>query len=398
MIVLFFYLSKHVIIILLIGGDMDYIITATCHFGVEAVLKREIINLGLDIISVTDGRIEFKGNATDIFRANLYLRTAERVFVNLLNFTAYTFEELYEAVYKYEWADLLEPDANFIVNGRSYNSKLFSISDCQRITERAIIDKLNKKYNKSYYEKTGKIYSLEISMLNDVATLYLNTSGPGLHKRGYRRKQGAAPIKETLASAMIQLSVWNPDRPLLDPFTGSGTIPIEAAMIAKNIPAGILRRFDCEHFSFMKDVDFKGIRNKAKSEINQEREINIMGSDYDRNMIMTARENSEALGLDDIFFFTKEVRKIEELEDYGVIITNPPYGIRLDDETLDRTYENFNSLIETIPTWSIYVITDYDVKSVFSRKIDKNRKLYNGKIKTYFYTMLGPRPPRDNDV
>ena len=377
---------------------MEYTLTATCHFGVEAVLKREITDLGLKIKSTTDGRVEFYGQAEDIFRANLFLRTAERVFVNLIEFEAFTFEDLYQGIFAFPWADLLEEDANFIINGRSCKSKLFSISDCQRVTERAIIDKLNLSYNKSYYEKTGKIYSFEISMLNDQATLYLNTSGPGLHKRGYRKKQGAAPIKETLASAMIQLSVWNPDRELLDPFTGSGTIPIEAAMIAKNIPSGILRRFDCEHFSFMNEVDFKGIRDQAFANINQNRPINIKGSDYDRNMIMTARENASSLKLDDIFFFTKEVRKIEDLGEYGVIITNPPYGIRLSDETLDRTYENFNSLIESIPTWSIYMITDYDIKDVINREINKNRKLYNGKIKTYFYTMLGPRPPREDHV
>ncbi len=377
---------------------MEYTLTATCHFGVEAVLKREITDLGLKIKSTTDGRVEFYGQAEDIFRANLFLRTAERVFVNLIEFEAFTFEDLYQGIFAFPWADLLEEDANFIINGRSYKSKLFSISDCQRVTERAIIDKLNLSYNKSYYEKTGKIYSFEISMLNDQATLYLNTSGPGLHKRGYRKKQGAAPIKETLASAMIQLSVWNPDRELLDPFTGSGTIPIEAAMIAKNIPSGILRRFDCEHFSFMNEVDFKAIRDQAFANINQDRQINIKGSDYDRNMIMTARENAASLKLDDIFFFTKEVRKIEDLGEYGVIITNPPYGIRLSDETLDRTYENFNSLIESIPTWSIYMITDYDIKDVINREINKNRKLYNGKIKTYFYTMLGPRPPREDHV
>lgn len=377
---------------------MEYTLTATCHFGVEAVLKREITDLGLKIKSTTDGRVEFYGQAEDIFRANLFLRTAERVFVNLIEFEAFTFEDLYQGIFAFPWADLLEEDANFIINGRSYKSKLFSISDCQRVTERAIIDKLNLSYNKSYYEKTGNIYSFEISMLNDQATLYLNTSGPGLHKRGYRKKQGAAPIKETLASAMIQLSVWNPDRELLDPFTGSGTIPIEAAMIAKNIPSGILRRFDCEHFSFMNEVDFKAIRGQAFANINQNRPINIKGSDYDRNMIMTARENAASLKLDDIFFFTKEVRKIEDLGEYGVIITNPPYGIRLSDETLDRTYENFNSLIESIPTWSIYMITDYDIKDVINREINKNRKLYNGKIKTYFYTMLGPRPPREDHV
>ena len=377
---------------------MEYTLTATCHFGVEAVLKREITDLGLKIKSTTDGRVEFYGQAEDVFRANLFLRTAERVFVNLIEFEAFTFEDLYQGIFAFPWADLLEEDANFIINGRSYKSKLFSISDCQRVTERAIIDKLNLSYNKSYYEKTGKIYSFEISMLNDQATLYLNTSGPGLHKRGYRKKQGAAPIKETLASAMIQLSVWNPDRELLDPFTGSGTIPIEAAMIAKNIPSGILRRFDCEHFSFMNEVDFKAIRDEGFANINQNRPINIKGSDYDRNMIMTARENASSLKLDDIFFFTKEVRKIKDLGEYGVIITNPPYGIRLSDETLDRTYENFNSLIETIPTWSIYMITDYDIKDVIHREINKNRKLYNGKIKTYFYTMLGPRPPREDHV
>lgn len=369
--------------------------TATCHFGVEAVLKRELINLGLEIKEVTDGHIVFYCNAADIFRANLFLRTAERIQINLMEFKAYSFEELYDGISRYNWADLIPKDANFIVNGRSFNSKLFSISDCQRITEKAIIDSLNKKYGNIYYEKTGRRYRFEISLLNDMATLYLDSSGPGLHKRGYRKDQGAAPIKETLAAAMIRLSVWNPDRPLLDPFTGSGTIPIEAAMIARNIPPGILRKFDCEHFAFMEGVDMKAIRLEARENIDWNRSINIKGSDYDRNMIQIARENSSMLKLNDIFFFTKEVRKVETENEYGVVITNPPYGKRLEDAMLDRTYENFNSFIEKNPTWSIYVITDYPLKDVISRSIDKNRKLYNGKLKTYFYTMLGPRPPKE---
>lgn len=375
---------------------MIYTLTATCHFGTEAVLKREILNLGLEIKSVTDGHIEFYGTSADIFRANLWLRTAERVNINLLEFDAYTFDELYENVFSLDWAEILPEDANFVINGRSYESKLFSISDCQRITERAIIDKLNLTYNKDYYEKTGKKYNFEISLNRDHAILYLDSSGAGLHKRGYRKMQGAAPIKETLAAAMINLSVWNKDRPLYDPFCGSGTIPIEAAMIARNIAPGILRRFSCEHFGFLDLSEFRTIRKDAKAAIDKDLTLNITGSDYDRNMIMIARDNTQNIGVEDIFLFTKEVRKVEIEDDYGVIITNPPYGVRLDDELLDRTYGNFKTLIDKLPTWSTYVITDYDkLETALDRKADKNRKLYNGKIKTYFYTFLGPRPPKE---
>lgn len=208
--------------------------------------------------------------------------------------------------------------------------------------------------------------------------------------------QGAAPIKETLAAAMINLSVWNKDRPLYDPFCGSGTIPIEAAMIARNIAPGILRRFSCEHFGFLDLSEFRTIRKDAKAAIDKDLTLNITGSDYDRNMIMIARDNTQNIGVEDIFLFTKEVRKVEIEDDYGVIITNPPYGVRLDDELLDRTYGNFKTLIDKLPTWSTYVITDYDkLETALDRKADKNRKLYNGKIKTYFYTFLGPRPPKE---
>lgn len=375
---------------------MIYTLTATCHFGTEAVLKREILNLGLEIKSVTDGHIEFYGTSADIFRANLWLRTAERVHINLLEFDAHTFDELYENVFSLDWADILPEDANFVINGRSYESKLFSISDCQRITERAIIDKLNLTYNKDYYEKTGKKFNFEISVNRDHAILYLDSSGAGLHKRGYRKMQGAAPIKETLAAAMINLSVWNKDRPLYDPFCGSGTIPIEAAMIARNIAPGILRRFSCEHFGFLDLSEFRTIRKDAKAAIDKDSTLNITGSDYDRNMILIARDNTQNIGVEDIFLFTKEVRKVEIEDEYGVIITNPPYGIRLDDELLDRTYGNFKTLIDKLPTWSTYVITDYEkLETVLDRKSDKNRKLYNGKIRTYFYTFLGPRPPKE---
>lgn len=375
---------------------MIYTLTATCHFGTEAVLKREILNLGLEIKSVTDGHIEFYGTSADIFRANLWLRTAERVHINLLEFDAHTFDELYENVFSLDWADILPEDANFVINGRSYESKLFSISDCQRITERAIIDKLNLTYNKDYYEKTGKKFNFEISVNRDHAILYLDSSGAGLHKRGYRKMQGAAPIKETLAAAMINLSVWNKDRPLYDPFCGSGTIPIEAVMIARNIAPGILRRFSCEHFGFLDLSEFRTIRKDAKAAIDKDSTLNITGSDYDRNMILIARDNTQNIGVEDIFLFTKEVRKVEIEDEYGVIITNPPYGIRLDDELLDRTYGNFKTLIDKLPTWSTYVITDYEkLETVLDRKSDKNRKLYNGKIRTYFYTFLGPRPPKE---
>ncbi|MCI6609803.1 MAG: class I SAM-dependent RNA methyltransferase [Ezakiella sp.] len=375
---------------------MEYTLTATCHFGCESVLKRELMDLGFDIIRVTDGHIEYKSDAAGIFRSNLWLRTAERVQINMIEFTAYTFDELYENIYAFDWVEILPPDANFVINGRSYNSKLFSISDCQRITEKAIIDKLNVTYNKDYYEKTGKKFNFEISIVNDFATLYLDSSGAGLHKRGYRTTQGAAPLKETLAASMINLSVWNKDRALYDPFCGSGTILIEAAMIARNIAPGILRRFNCEHFDFLDKSEFRTIRKEAKDGIDRDSKLNIKGSDYDRSMILKARNNTQNMNLEnDIFLFTKEVRKVELEDEYGVIITNPPYGIRLDDDTLDRTYNNFKALLDKLPTWSVYMITDYEkVTDVFS-KPDKNRKLYNGKIKTYFYSYLGPRPPKE---
>ncbi len=379
---------------------MLYTCTATCLFGLEKIVKNEILNLGFSIKNVTDGHVEFLCDDDGIFKANYFLRTAERVQINLLEFKAESFEELYDNINEINWYEYMPENADFKINGRSYNSKLFSISDCQRITEKAIIDSMNRKYKKNFYEKNGDRYVFEISLINDIATLYLNSSGAGLHMRGYRLQQGSAPIKETLASGLIQLSVWNKDRILLDPFTGSGTIPIEAMMIGRNIPAGIFRKFDCEKFMFLNKDNFQNIRKQGVRNVDKTTKLKIYASDYDRNMIQKARENISKFPFpDDVFFFTKEVRKLELENDYGVIITNPPYGKRLDDQLLNRTYENFKTLIDKLTNYSIYVITDYNkLEEVFKRKATKKRKLYNGNLRTDYYQFLGPKPIRGENV
>lgn len=373
-----------------------YELIATSSFGLEAIVKRELNDLGLEVTKTDNGHIYFNGDAIDIARANINLRCADRVLINLKSFKAESFEELFDGIYELPWNDILDEDSNFIVEGRSHKSKLFSISDCQRITEKAIIKKLQMKHNISRFTKSSHRHRLEISLLNDIASITLDTSGDSLHKRGYRDKQGAAPLKETMAAALVKLSFYNKDRPFFDPFCGSGTIPIEALLIARNIAPGLDRDFDSMNFKFIDADLFKKARMEAMEKIDYKSKVYIDASDISHKSIAIAKHNLENLGLsDDIRFFVKDFRDVDIKNNYGVIITNPPYGKRLEEDNLRSLYSDFGKKIKNLDTWSIYVLTSYeDIERDFSRKADKNRKLYNGSLKTYYYQFYGKKPEK----
>lgn len=373
-----------------------YELIATSSFGLEAIVKRELNDLGLEVIKTDNGHIYFNGDAIDIARANINLRCADRVLINLKSFKAESFEELFDGIYELPWNDILDEDSNFIVEGRSHKSKLFSISDCQRITEKAIIKKLQMKHDISRFTKSSHRHRLEISLLNDIASITLDTSGDSLHKRGYRDKQGAAPLKETMAAALVKLSFYNKDRPFFDPFCGSGTIPIEALLIARNIAPGLDRDFDSMNFKFIDADLFKKARMEAMEKIDYKSKVYIDASDISHKSIAIAKHNLENLGLsDDIRFFVKDFRDVDIKNNYGVMITNPPYGKRLEEDNLRSLYSDFGKKIKNLDTWSIYVLTSYeDIERDISRKADKNRKLYNGSLKTYYYQFYGKKPEK----
>lgn len=373
-----------------------YELIATSSFGLEAIVKRELNDLGLEVTKTDNGHIYFNGDAIDIARANINLRCADRVLINLKSFKAESFEELFDGIYELPWNDILDEDSNFIVEGRSHKSKLFSISDCQRITEKAIIKKLQMKHDISRFTKSSHRHRLELSLLNDIASITLDTSGDSLHKRGYRDKQGAAPLKETMAAALVKLSFYNKDRPFFDPFCGSGTIPIEALLIARNIAPGLDRDFDSMNFKFMDADLFKKARLEAMEKIDYKSKVYIDASDISHKSIAIVKHNLENLGLsDDIRFFVKDFRDVDIKNNYGVMITNPPYGKRLEEDNLRSLYSDFGKKIKNLDTWSIYVLTSYeDIERDFSRKADKNRKLYNGSLKTYYYQFYGKKPEK----
>lgn len=369
---------------------------ATTNMGLEAVTKRELIDLGYEDLKVSDGKIEIDCQLKDIAILNLKLRTAERVLLLVDSFKAETFEELFDKVFEIRWWDYLGEEDNFIIQGRSRKSKLFSISDCQRITEKAIIEKLKMKYKVSWFEKSGSRVKIEVSLLNDLAEITIDTSGEGLHKRGYREVNYKAPLSETIAASLIKLTFWNKDRILSDPFCGSGTIPIEAAMIEKNIAPGLMRNFDFENFKFFDEEIFKEEKKKCYSEIKYDEKLEILASDVSHKAIQIARTNAEILGLEeDISFFQKDIRDLDLPDDYGVIITNPPYGERIGKEDVDELNKELGKLAKSLKTWSFYVITaNENFEKNFGKKADRNRKLYNGRLKTYYYQYYGPKPKR----
>lgn len=369
---------------------------ATTNMGLEAVTKRELQDLGYKDLEVSDGKIKISCQLKDIAILNLRLRTAERVLLLIDSFRAETFEELFDKVFEIRWWDYIAEEDQFIIQGRSRKSKLFSISDCQRITEKAIIEKLKMKYKVSWFEKSGPRVKIEVSLLNDIAEITMDTSGDGLHKRGYREVNYKAPLSETIAASLVKLTFWNKDRILADPFCGSGTIPIEAAMIEKNIAPGLMRDFDFVNFKFFDEEIFKEEKKKCYSEIKYDEKLEILASDVSHKAIQIARVNAEILGLDeDISFFQKDIRDLDLPDDYGIIITNPPYGERIGKKDVDELNRELGELARSLKTWSYYIITaNENFEKNFGKKADRNRKLYNGRLKTYYYQYYGPKPRR----
>jgi putative N6-adenine-specific DNA methylase len=372
-------------------------IIATSTFGLEAVVAREVKQLGYENASVENGKVTFTADKLAICRANLWLRTAERIRLKIGEFKAVTFDELFEKTKALPWAEWLPVDAEFPVEGKSVKSTLFSVSDCQAIVKKAVVESLKKSYNKSWFDENGPLFKIEVALHKDIATLTIDTSGAGLHKRGYRRLISGAPLKETMAAAMIQLSYWNPDRPLHDPLCGSGTIPIEAALIGRNIAPGMNREFVSEDWPSIPKKLWQEARRETHDLAKYDRPLEITGTDIDGDIIIVARENAEEAMMEDAVRFRRlPVSGLRAEEQYGCIICNPPYGERLGEKReIEQLYRMMGKTFSAMDTWSYYILTSYpEFESLFGKKADKNRKLYNGNIKSYYYQYYGPRPPR----
>ncbi len=376
-----------------------YELVTPCHFGMEAVLKREIYDLGYDIVKVEDGRVTFAGDAEAICRANINLRTTERILLKVGDFHAETFDELFEAVKAIPWERYLPEDARFWVKkASSVKSKLFSPSDIQSIVKKAVVERLKTAYGIQWFEEDGASYPLRVFLYKDEVSVTLDTSGESLHKRGYRILQSRAPISETLAAAMILLTPWKADRILVDPFCGSGTIPIEAAMIAANIAPGARRRFTAENWSNLIPPSlWKDARDEAEEMADPSVETCIQGYDIDGDIIRAAGDNAGRAGVDALIHFQQRpVRDLSHLKKYGFVITNPPYGERLEEkEALPELYREIGQAFQRLDCWSEYLISSYDdAERYIGKKADKKRKIYNGMIRTTLYQYIGPKPPR----
>lgn len=370
-----------------------------CHFGLEAVLKREIYDLGYEITKVEDGRVTFEGDEEAVCRANIFLRTAERVMIQVGRFKATTFEELFQGIKNLPWEEYIPEDGKFWVKkASSINSKLFSPSDIQSIAKKAMVERMKQNYHKEWFKEDGASYPVRIFLLKDEVTVALDTSGDSLHKRGYRTMTSKAPLTETLAASLIMLTPWRKDRILVDPFCGSGTFPIEAAMIAANIAPGMNRDFTAEEWTNMIDrkLWYECVK-EAEDMIDTTVKVDIQGYDIDGDVIKAARENAKRAGVEHMIHFQQRaVADLSHPKKYGFIITNPPYGERLEDKAdLPVLYTQIGQAYQRLDSWSMFLITSYtDTEKYIGRKADKNRKIYNGMIKTYFYQFMGPRPPK----
>lgn len=370
-----------------------------CHFGLEAVLKREIYDLGYEITKVEDGRVTFEGDEEAICRANIFLRTAERVMIQVGRFKATTFEELFQGIKNLPWEEYIPEDGKFWVKkASSINSKLFSPSDIQSIAKKAMVERMKQKYHKEWFKEDGAAYPVRIFLLKDEVTVALDTSGDSLHKRGYRTMTSKAPLTETLAASLIMLTPWRKDRILVDPFCGSGTFPIEAAMIAANVAPGMNRDFTAEEWTNLIDrkLWYECVK-EAEDMIDTTVKVDIQGYDIDGDVIKAARENAKRAGVENMIHFQQRaVADLSHPKKYGFIITNPPYGERLEDKAdLPELYTQIGQAYQRLDSWSMFLITSYtDTEKYIGRKADKNRKIYNGMLKTYFYQFLGPKPPK----
>ncbi|WP_462412502.1 THUMP domain-containing class I SAM-dependent RNA methyltransferase [Neobacillus sp. Marseille-QA0830] len=374
-----------------------YKIIATAAMGLEALVAKEVRALGYEC-QVENGKVIYSGDEYAIARSNLWLRTADRIKIIVGEFKAFTFDELFEKTKALPWEQYLPEDAEFPVTGKSVKSKLFSISDCQAIVKKAIVEKMKQHYKKSgWLEENGSYYRIEVALLKDVATITIDASGQGLHKRGFRASQGAAPLKETLAAALVMLTNWHPDKPFIDPFCGSGTIPMEAAMIGQNIAPGFNRDFVSESWHWIPKKIWQEVRNEAEELANYNQPLDITGSDIDHRMVKMASENSSEAGLADVIQFKQmRVQDISVKKEYGVIIGNPPYGERLGEkQEVEQMYREMGQAFSKLDTWSIYILSSNEnFEELYGKPATKKRKLFNGFIKTDLYQYWGKRPPR----
>ena len=372
---------------------------APCHFGMEAVLKREILDLGYEIIKVEDGKVTFEADAQGIADANIFLRSTERILLKVAEVKAETFDELFEKTKALPWENYIPKDGKFwVAKANSVKSKLFSPSDIQSIMKKAMVEKMKLTYHTEWFKEDGDDYPFRVFLHKDEVTVGLDTTGESLHKRGYRKLVAKAPIAENLAAALIMLTPWHGDRILVDPFCGSGTIPIEAAMIAAHIAPGMNREFISENWDqIVTKKDWYNASDEANDLVNMDIEPDIQGFDIDDEMIEISRENAKLAGVEELIHFQQRpVSKLRHPKKYGFIITNPPYGERLEEkENLPPLYTQLGESYRALDSWSMYVISAYeDAQKYLGRPADKNRKIYNGMMKTYYYMYNGPKPPR----
>lgn len=374
---------------------------APCHFGLEAVMKREILDLGYEVSQVEDGRVTFIGDAEAVCRANIFLRTTERILLKVGSFKAETFEELFQGTRAIPWEQYIPRDGKFwVAKASSIKSRLFSPSDIQSIMKKAMVERMKGAYGITWFPKDGASYPLRVFLYKDVVTVAMDTSGDSLHKRGYRTLTSKAPITETLAAALLMLTPWKPDRILVDPFCGSGTFPIEAAMMAANMAPGMNREFLAEEWKNLipKKCWYEAM-DEANDLVKDDISVDIQGYDIDGEIVRAARANAAAAGVDHLIHFQQRpVSQLSHPKKYGFLITNPPYGERIEDKkNLPELYTTIGERFAALDSWSAYIITAYeDTERYFGRKADKNRKIYNGMMKTYFYQFMGPKPPSRN--
>ena len=373
---------------------------ATAAFGLEAIVARELKNLGYNELTVENGRVLFPADELGICRANLWLRCSDRVLLKMGIFKAKTFEELFQQTKALPWEDWLPEDANFPVQGKSIKSQLYSVSDCQAIVKKAIVERLKETYGRNWFEETGPRYQIEVALLHDTVTLTIDTSGLGLHKRGYRKLAGEAPLKETLAAAMIQLSHWHKDRVLIDPFCGTGTIPIEAAFIAQNRAPGLKRSFAAEKWPNVPKALWQEAWQEALDLWEREEPLHIFGSDIDPKALGLARTHAIEAGVEDVLHFQRlPVAEVRSRFKYGHMIVNPPYGERLGDfKEVEQLYRQLAETFNRLENWSLHMLTTHQFpERLIGRRWDKSRKLYSGRLECHYFQFFGPRPPRKSD-
>lgn len=371
---------------------------ATATFGLEEMVKLEVKQLGYEDVKVENGKVIFTADEAAIPKTNLWLRTADRVLLKMGEFEARSFEELFQKTKAIPWEEWIPENGKFPVIGKSVKSQLFSVPDCQAIVKKAVVERLKSVYNVEWFQEDGPEYEIEVALLKDVVTLTIDTSGAGLHKRGYRTKANEAPLKETLAAAMVMISRWREDRVLIDPFCGSGTIAIEAALIGRNMAPGLERKFTAESWPRVPEQLWKEARMEALKAIRQDVDIHILASDMDPKAIKIAEENAYQAGVDDcITFKVQDMAQMASGGKYGYIICNPPYGERLGEKKeVERLYKRMGQVFSKFDTWSVYVITSEEqFEALYGKKASKKRKLYNGRIKVDYYQFFGPKPPKE---